>query len=353
MALRLIQGGRASDGLPGLLVEHAAEVATMAGGLRLGIRMDDPALLVAPDGDAGHEAAPAVACWEGRILATGPRNDLLQALEGIDFKAARAVVLYSSLKQGFCAGADLKELYHAGKGMKPAERAKGVRDFLKRIHGFLNRLDEAPVPTVAAVHGAVFGGGLELALACDLIVADRSTRFAFPELRLGLVPGFGGIPRLKRDVANSLVRDLLFTGRSINAEKALQAYREREGLVNQEEKQGLVEQKLETLNGAVLEARTERIAKARSELATPPARPAERTAVGVAPDPAATAAHIIELIEGLGDEDEARRRNASDALRQLTGVHFGFVAEASKRERDTAQRRYRDWWLSEGRQRFR
>jgi len=100
-------------------------------------------------------------------------------------------------------------------------------------------------------------------------------------------------------------------------------------------------------------ARTERIAKARSELATPPARPAERTAVGVAPDPAATAAHIIELIEGLGDEDEARRRNASDALRQLTGVHFGFVAEASKRERDTAQRRYRDWWLSEGRQRFR
>ena len=81
MGLRLIQGGRASDGLPGLLIEHAAEVATMAGGLRLGVRMDDPALLVAPGGDPGHEAAPAVACWEGRILAAGPRNDLLQALE--------------------------------------------------------------------------------------------------------------------------------------------------------------------------------------------------------------------------------------------------------------------------------
>ncbi|MCK6458944.1 MAG: enoyl-CoA hydratase/isomerase family protein [Planctomycetes bacterium] len=155
-------------------------------------------------------------------------REMLAALEKVDLGGARAVVLFSSLKQGFCAGADLRELYHAGREMKPAERRKGVRDFLKRIHAFLNRLDEAPVPTVAAVHGAVFGGGLELALACDLIVADRSTRFAFPELRLGLVPGFGGIPRLKRDVPNSLVRDLLFTGRSINAEKALQA-----GLVGQ------------------------------------------------------------------------------------------------------------------------
>ncbi len=155
-------------------------------------------------------------------------TEMLAALEGIDFKGARAVVLFSSLKQGFCAGADLRELYGAGKDMKPAARLAGVRDFLKRIHAFLNRLDMAPLPTVAAVHGAVFGGGLELALACDLIVADRSTRFAFPELRLGLVPGFGGLPRLKRDVGNSLVRDLLFTGRSINAEKALAC-----GLVSQ------------------------------------------------------------------------------------------------------------------------
>ena len=61
----------------------------MAGGLRLGVRMDDPALLVAPGGDPGHEAAPAVACWEGRILATGPRNDLLQAIEGSGYPIAR------------------------------------------------------------------------------------------------------------------------------------------------------------------------------------------------------------------------------------------------------------------------
>ena len=69
MALRLIQGGRASDGLPGLLIEHAGEVATMAGGLRVGSRMDDASAIAAPGGDPQHEAAPAVACWEGRILA--------------------------------------------------------------------------------------------------------------------------------------------------------------------------------------------------------------------------------------------------------------------------------------------
>ena len=59
-----------------------------------------------------------------------------------------------------------------------------------------------------------------MALACDLIIADKMARFCFPELRLGLIPGFGGIPRLKRDLGNAVVRDLLLTGRSINAAKA-------------------------------------------------------------------------------------------------------------------------------------
>ena len=67
------------------------------------------------------------------------------------------------------------------------------------------------------MHGVTFGGGFELALACDLIIADKMARFCFPELRLGLIPGFGGIPRLKRDLGNAVVRDLLLTGRSLNA----------------------------------------------------------------------------------------------------------------------------------------
>jgi enoyl-CoA hydratase len=92
----------------------------------------------------------------------------------------------------------------------------------------LNAIDASPLTTIAAVHGVTFGGGFELALSCDLIIADKMARFCFPELRLGLIPGFGGIPRLRRDVSNAVVRDLLLTGRSINAAKAVAA-----GLVSQ------------------------------------------------------------------------------------------------------------------------
>ena len=103
-----------------------------------------------------------------------------------------------------------------------------MRNFLERIHAVFDVLDEAPMVTIAAVHGVTFGGGFELALTMDIIVADRTARFAFPELRLGLIPGFGGIPRLKRDLGNAVVRDLLLTGRSIHASKAQTA-----GLVSQ------------------------------------------------------------------------------------------------------------------------
>ena len=134
---------------------------------------------------------------------------------------ASALILYSGQKAGFSAGADLRELYTLAQNMAPASAVKGVREFLERIHAVLNRLDTSPLTTIAAVHGVCFGGGFELALTCDLIVADKLARFCFPELRLGLIPGFGGIPRLKRDIGNGIVRDLLLTGRSINATKAL------------------------------------------------------------------------------------------------------------------------------------
>jgi imidazolonepropionase len=89
MALRLIQGGRASLGLPGLFVEGAAEVVTMAGGLHGGARQDDPGALLAPVGEASIEHGPVVACWEGQILAVGPRAELVAALEGSGYPLAR------------------------------------------------------------------------------------------------------------------------------------------------------------------------------------------------------------------------------------------------------------------------
>jgi enoyl-CoA hydratase/carnithine racemase len=148
----------------------------------------------------------------------------LQAMQA----ETHALIIYSEMKPGFCAGADLRELYHRSHAMDKVEAARGVRDFLERIHRVLNLIDAAPLTTIAAVHGVTFGGGFELALTCELIIADKMARFCFPEVRLGLIPGFGGIPRLKRDLGNAVVRDLLLTGRSFNAIKA-----QRTGLVSQ------------------------------------------------------------------------------------------------------------------------
>jgi enoyl-CoA hydratase/carnithine racemase len=184
---------------------------------------------------------------QGRVLVAElgrePANEIgvpmLEALEGLlrDVRAelsertmaegarAGALVLTSGVRRGFSAGADLRALHHENRDAKArgesiAERTAKVGAFLDRIHAVMDGLDALPIPVIAAVHGVVFGGGFELALACDLIVADKTARFAFPELRLGLVPGFGGIPRLRRDVGNAVVRDLLLTGRSLGAERA-------------------------------------------------------------------------------------------------------------------------------------
>lgn len=163
---------------------------------------------------------------------------------------ARALIWHSSLERSFCAGADLREL-HAGlversdRGADVVRRVskrlpgpaadlvgRGARrvaipllrrrlaEFIDRIHAVFDTFDTAPITTIAAVHGVCLGGGFEWALTADLIVADKTARFGFPELRLGLVPGFGGIPRLTRDVGNGVARDLLLTGRTLRASRA-------------------------------------------------------------------------------------------------------------------------------------
>ena len=155
---------------------------------------------------------------------------LVSYLKGSDEVAA--VLFHSSIERGFCAGADLRELHAELKNTRvEKENAARIvssrvgelaraRNFLDRIHACFNAIDTLPQPTVAMLHGFVFGGGFELALTCDVLIAEESARFAFPELRLGLIPGFGGVPRLERDVGNAVIRDLLFSGRSLNAKRA-------------------------------------------------------------------------------------------------------------------------------------
>src|SRR6202167_71129 len=106
---------------------------------------------------------------DGKALSWQGREGVIElALQ----REAHALIIYSDLKAGFCAGADLRELYHRSEAMDKAEALKGVRDFLERIHRVLNLIDAAPLTTIAAVHGVTFGGGFELALACDLVIGD-------------------------------------------------------------------------------------------------------------------------------------------------------------------------------------
>jgi len=152
-------------------------------------------------------------------------GELEQFAAAIDTLApiTSACIISSARPGGFSVGGDLKELYSNALKLPPKKRVAGLRTFIQRIHRVANAIDAAPFVTLAAVHGLCMGGGLELALLCDLIVADKMARFGFPELRLGFIPGFGGIPRLRRDVGNGFIRDLLFTGRTVKAEAAQQA----------------------------------------------------------------------------------------------------------------------------------
>src|ERR1700730_16769930 len=158
-------------------------------------------------------------CNEIGSLTLDELEKFAAALPGLG-NEVHALIVHSTLKAGFSAGADLRELFQRGQEMEKGAALRGLRTFLERIHSVMNLIDAAPLTTIAAVHGVTFGGGFEFALTCDLMIADKMARFCFPELRLGLIPGFGGIPRLKRDLGNAVVRDLLLTGRSINATKA-------------------------------------------------------------------------------------------------------------------------------------
>ena len=166
-------------------------------------------------------------CNELGTQSLGEFEKFIGALPALEAHA-HALIIYSQLNCGFSAGADLREAYYRTQDKEREAAVASIRESLERTHHVMNTLDASPLTTIAAVHGVTFGGGLELALVCDLIIADKTARFCFPELRLGLIPGFGGIPRLKRDLGNALVRDLLLTGRSFNASKAQQI-----GLVSQ------------------------------------------------------------------------------------------------------------------------
>ncbi len=131
----------------------------------------------------------------------------------------RAIVLTGAGDRAFVAGADIKEMVALG----PDEG----RTFGELGHAVASALEAAPQPVIAAVNGYAFGGGCELALACDIRLASTNAAFAQPEVSLGIPPGWGGSQRLPRVVGPGIASELIYTGRRVDAEEAL-----RIGLVN-------------------------------------------------------------------------------------------------------------------------
>jgi len=125
----------------------------------------------------------------------------------------RAIVIASGTPRAFSAGADLKWLGAASGAADVASRAH-------RGHRTMNAVADCPKPTIAAIEGVAFGGGCELALACDYRIAGDTARFGQPEIKLGIIPGWGGTQRLTRLIGPSRATDMILTGRHVHAEEA-------------------------------------------------------------------------------------------------------------------------------------
>lgn len=127
-------------------------------------------------------------------------------------EGCKALILTGSGEKAFVAGADIRE-------MQPFTSVQ-MLDFCRKGQTLSLALEEAPFLTIAAVNGYALGGGLELALSCDFIYASKYAKLGFPEVTLGIIPGFGGTQRFAKAVGTRLAKEIIMSGRTFNAEEA-------------------------------------------------------------------------------------------------------------------------------------
>ncbi len=156
-----------------------------------------------------------------KLNALNPQvtEEIGQALLDVEQDEPRAIIVTGAGDRAFVAGADISEM----SSMEPLE----AKRFTEIGHAAMALLDKSPIPTVAAVNGFALGGGCELALACDIRIAAENALFGFPEVGLGILPGMGGTQRLPRLVGPAIAKELIFSGRRIDAAEAKEI-----GLVN-------------------------------------------------------------------------------------------------------------------------
>jgi enoyl-CoA hydratase len=148
-------------------------------------------------------------------------REIAEALEAvIDIAETQALIITGAGERAFVAGADINEFLDLDDAFAGREYSLGGQDVM-------NAVANMPIPTIAAINGFALGGGLELALACDLRVASPKARLGLPEVGLGLIPGFGGTQRLPRLIGAGRALDIILTARHVEASEALQL-----GLVN-------------------------------------------------------------------------------------------------------------------------
>ncbi len=152
-------------------------------------------------------------------LSAAILEEIDRNLDAVARTDARALLVTGAGSKAFCAGADIKEL----TGRTLGEQKRGA-EFGQAVFG---RLADLPMPSVAVINGYAFGGGLEMALACTFRLAGRNARLGLPEIKLGLIPGYGGTQRLPRLIGEGRALEMILTGRTVGAEEA-----ERIGLVN-------------------------------------------------------------------------------------------------------------------------
>ncbi len=140
-------------------------------------------------------------------------RDLEARIDEVAATDARALLFRGAGDRAFCAGADIPELLNRTLREQQAGAELGQRVFA--------RLDTLPVPSVALIHGFAFGGGLELALACTFRLVTEKARMGLPEIKLGLIPGYGGTQRLPRVIGEARAMEMILTGRTVKGEEAL------------------------------------------------------------------------------------------------------------------------------------
>ncbi|EFV86230.1 enoyl-CoA hydratase-related protein [Achromobacter sp. SIMBA_011] len=139
--------------------------------------------------------------------------DLGAALDEAQASSCRAMVFIGAEDKALCAGADIAQLQ--------ARTAATHRANIGQAQTLFNRIQQSSLPSVAVIHGFAFGGGLELALACTFRIATAKARMALPEVKLGLIPGYGGTQRLPRLIGEARAAELVLSGRTVDAEEAL------------------------------------------------------------------------------------------------------------------------------------